>query len=584
MLARRLILTADEFTWPKDIKEPVIFLGEWCKRFSRKSVWQNLDAKVSPYHWNDRQKLSNDYRYLQDLYEKLLLNLSHKLNNIHSVNYSLRYWRILIGPWLGTFIFILFDRWSMLNRTIEENKITKCVILDRAPMSVVSNDMKHFSNLNIDDDWNEAIYAQLLSLYWSDKINIQKIEKTSSNNIDQMSKINFKGHTKKLFLILFNKLFSKNDGYFLISSYLSLKTEFILQINLRQFPKIWKRPPTPISKPDIQKRQWSLEFKFENNSFENAVSKFIPLHIPTVYIEGFKELEKVPNQYGWPNKPKVIFTSNEYNSCDVFKKWAAEKIEMGSSLVVGQHGGHFGMSPFSFLEKHQIDIANKWLSWGWSDKLIPKITTIGNFKNHSRKVKHNPNGIGLMVEMCSSRYMDNMSAMPLSSQWLEYFNDQKKFLKFLPKQVRRQILLRLYPLDYGWDQKDRWKDEIPELQIESGKQDIKKSIKTCRLFISTYNATIYLESLYWNVPSIIFWNPKYWELKDNVKPYFELLKSVGIFHDTPESAAKKLISIWNNVDSWWNTKKVQNARQKFCNQFSMDNPKLLNDLKKSIKN
>jgi hypothetical protein len=69
-----------------------------------------------------------------------------------------------------------------------------------------------------------------------------------------------------------------------------------------------------------------------------------------------------------------------------------------------------------------------------------------------------------MVEMCSPRYMDSMIAMPLSSQWLEYFNDQKKFLKFLPKQVRRQILLRLYPLDYGWDQKDRWKDEIPELQ------------------------------------------------------------------------------------------------------------------------
>ena len=587
MLARRLILTANEYAWPKHNKEPVLFLGEWCRRYSRKAVWQQLDAEVAPYHWDDRQKLFNDYQYLQDLYEKLLFDLSNKLNHIHSVNYSLRYWRILIGPWLGFFIQILFDRWFMLKQTIEKEKITKCVILDREPLSVVPNDMKHFSNLNIDDDWNEAIYAELLSLCWSDRINIQKIKKTSANKIyvnnkDQKPKSTFTGHIKKLSLILLNKLFLKNDGYFFISSYFSLKTEFILQINIRQFPKIWHRPSTPIIKPNIKKRQWRLDCKFENTSFENVVRQFIPLHIPTAYLEGFNELEKVPNQCGWPNKPKVIFTSNDYNSCDVFKKWAAEKTESGSSLVIGQHGGHFGMTPFAFMEKHQIDIADKWLSWGWSDKHRPKIIPIGNFKNQGRKVKYDPNGIGLMVENCSPRYTDNVITIPLSSQWLEYLDDQKKFLRFLPEQIRKQVLVRLFSHDYGWDQKDRWKNEMPEQQIDSGNQDIKKLIKKCRFYISTYNATTYLESLYWNVPTIIFWNQKHWEINEDVKPYFELLKSVGIFHNTPESAAKKLIDVWGNVDLWWKTKEVQNVRQKFCNQFSMNNQNLIANLKKIL--
>ena len=216
MVARRLVLTADEHTWPKENKEPVLFLGEWCKRYSRKAVWQKLDAEVAPYHWDDRQKLFNDYQYLQDLYEKLLLDLSNKLNHIHSVNYSLRYWRILIGPWLSIFIQIFFDRWFMLKQTIEKEKIIKCNIISRDPMSVVPNDIKHFSNMYVDDDWNEAVYGQLLDLNWSDVVNIKRIHKPSidnknENNTSLSAKTAFKRHIEKFWVPLFNKLFSNNS-------------------------------------------------------------------------------------------------------------------------------------------------------------------------------------------------------------------------------------------------------------------------------------------------------------------------------------------------------------------------------------
>ena len=107
-------------------------------------------------------------------------------------------------------------------------------------------------------------------------------------------------------------------------------------------------------------------------------------------------------------------------------------------------------------------------------------------------------------------------------------------------------------------------------------------IKKSRLYISTYNATTYLESLYWNVPTIIFWDPKHWELRENAKPYFELLKSVGIFHDTPEGAAQQMINVWDDIDLWWNSKEVQNARLKFCKQYSRDNNRLVSHLEKIL--
>jgi len=66
----------------------------------------------------------------------------------------------------------------------------------------------------------------------------------------------------------------------------------------------------------------------------------------------------------------------------------------------------------------------------------------------------------------------------------------------------------------------------------------------------------------------MFWDPVYWELRDSVKPYFEKLKQVGIFHETSESAAAKVKEIWDDVEKWWYKEETQVARRKFCEQFA----------------
>ena len=61
MVVRTLITTAKENTWPKDKNRPVLFLGEWCKLYKRKNLWEGMDSKTIKYHWDDRNKLKNDY-------------------------------------------------------------------------------------------------------------------------------------------------------------------------------------------------------------------------------------------------------------------------------------------------------------------------------------------------------------------------------------------------------------------------------------------------------------------------------------------------------------------------------------------
>ena len=58
-----------------------------------------------------------------------------------------------------------------------------------------------------------------------------------------------------------------------------------------------------------------------------------------------------------------------------------DKVDSGSRFIIGQHGGNFGMTPMAIHESHQIKIADKWLSWGWTDLNESKIVPVGNFKS-----------------------------------------------------------------------------------------------------------------------------------------------------------------------------------------------------------
>ena len=173
-----------------------------------------------------------------------------------------------------------------------------------------------------------------------------------------------------------------------------------------------------------------------------------------------------------------------------------------------------------------------------------------------------------MVEMALPRSSHHLYAVPIANQYLDYFNDQKIFLSSLTIELRQQVLLRLCYSDFDWNQADRWKDSMPEVNIDPGRKNIEQLIRKSRLYIATYNATTYLESLTWNIPTIVFWNPEHWELNEQAKPYFELLEKAGIFHTTPQSAAKKMIEIWDDVDSWWYSNETQKARKVFIEQYA----------------
>jgi putative transferase (TIGR04331 family) len=359
-----------------------------------------------------------------------------------------------------------------------------------------------------------------------------------------------------------------DNEYFFISSYLGEIQNLHLQVKLGQIPKRWRPVAVPIVPIDLPARQWQLP-ALNSTDFPSLVRTLIPKQIPTAYLEGYRNLVTFTENMPWPRRPKAIFTSNSFSADDVFKCWVAGKVETGAPLVTGQHGGNYGMALWGFIEDHQIAIADRYLTWGWSEPEQNKIIPVGNFKGFGKKAAADKAGVALLVEMIMPLQSYNMYSAPVAAgQWQSYFDDQCRFVQALPEGLRDQLLIRLFPQDWGYDQKQRWQARFPDIQLDEGVQPMAALMKKSRLYISTYNATTYLESMSLNFPTIMFWNPKHWELRDSALPYFEKLKSVGIFHDTPESAAQQMAEVWDDVDGWWQSAEVQLVRSEFCERYA----------------
>jgi putative transferase (TIGR04331 family) len=373
----------------------------------------------------------------------------------------------------------------------------------------------------------------------------------------------------------FYPILTRPDEYFFISSYLGIKQDFLLQIKLGQIPKLWLSSALQQFSYSAAARRWSLTLlntgmAEEWTDFRALVSSLVPKHVPTAYLEGYQAIEKMANGLAWPRRPKLIFTAICWNSDDLFKIWAAEKVEQGVPLVLGQHGGNYGVALQNFNEELQISISDRFLTWGWKDSAQKKLKSIGILKLFDdRKVQRDKNGKALLVEFTMPRYSYQMFSLPVAAgQWEEYFEDQCRFVNALPEELYRELLVRLPMADYGYSQSLRWCSRFPDIELDAGARPMSELLKHARLYISTYNATTYLESLSLNFPTLIFWNPGHWELREEVQPYFELLKAAGIFHETPESAARKMTEVWDDVDGWWYDLKTQKAREVFCERFA----------------
>ena len=573
-----LVTTANRETWPKN-KEKIIFLGEWCRLHSTKTNWEKLNHEVINYHWDNRDKFENDYYYLIDFYEKLLKKLSIKMNSIHQVNHNLRHWRILLGPWLFLFIQSVFDKWEMIHLALKSGEKLTTNIIKESELKWTPYDQLDFENLVMDcEDWNGFIFGKIIELNHK-KIEINRIYKKQSSRKIIIDRYNLKNSLFIFFQNLAN-FFSSKKSYLIFNTHLKKIDEFNLSLKLFQLPELII-PNIKKFSPKINFRKWKFYIETDSD-YERFITEILPNQIPSIYLEGYEYLDQKVKKLSWPKSPKSIFISNGFYTNDILKYYAGINYE--SSLIIGQHGGSYGISKLDFPEYHELSIADKYISWGWTNRSFKtKIYPLGQINNKYLKKSNTLRTKLLLTSTTMPRYSSYMRTMVISSQWLSYFNDQIDFIKNLDTCVSNKTTVRLNRADYKWDQIARWKEIFPNLNYDIGFSDIQKLYQETKIHIATYNATSYLETFSLGIPTVIFWDTSFWENKDSVKFIFSELKRVKVFHDSPESAARHINQIWNNVENWWESHEVKEAIEKFNLSVNKKNKNIVTDIYKILK-
>lgn len=523
---------------------------------------------VVPYHWDDRSKLSLDAEVLSALYEATLPAITKALNEFHGVDRPLRYWRILIGPWLWYFLQILFDRWTMLERARELWPNLKVRVADRALSETVPSHFADFQRRFVEDDWNEAVYADLLR---DSPIRVEWLLPPRARGAG--TSVPRPGIRNRLVTAASwtSRWLTRNTDHFLYQPYLGLGTMFRLQLDLGQLPAIWSCVPAPEVSVDETKRSWQLrmpEFEGLPARFLRQASRIIPRQMPTAYVEGFGALDAATDRVPWPRSPKSIVTAAAHIADDVFKAWAGRRCVQGTPLVMLQHGGTYGLAKFFPSEDHEVRAADLFLSWGWAEG-AKSVVPLGMLKPNPFAVRRarKPDRL-LLTTNVLPRYSYKLCAEPIAGQWETYLSDLFNFVEALPLEVRDQLTVKNPASDYGRGLQERFEELVPSATVVSG-GSITRFVRRARLCISTANSTVMLEALAANMPTVVFFRPELNEFRSEAQVELDRLQAAGIFCPTWEDAAAKVLEIWDDVEAWWSSPDVQVARRSFCASYAL---------------
>ena len=439
-----LINSANESTWKFD--RPVIFLNESCLLYERKHVWKNMDSIVAKPYGLDKIKKEKDFKNVLFYENKLFSQFYAILNQHHGIDYNLRFWQICLGHWFRHSLCLLVNRVNTIEKCLDTYEVTGTTVCNYDNYDLSTNNFDFFCKALSDPEWNSFLIAKILILLKKNNLAIEIIDEKFkpdrfSGNYLKLKNDSFSLKTKlvkygiRIYNLLSNRLVRNNDAL-IITSYLPLIEELKLELNLKQFPQIWQRVKREGKiKPDKFLRN-KLTQKFltkTDNNFENILHLLLFELLPVDYLEGFKNLTKVVNDLPWPKSPKFIFTSNNYNTDEVFKLYTAYKTQKGSNYFVGQHGNNYHILKNRFPQIEELT-SDKFITWGWSNG-ISKYKSGFIFKSYLKKDEYKKKG-GLLFVKNAINF--NFSTHDCLNEFNSNLIDQKKFISKLSAEPKKK--------------------------------------------------------------------------------------------------------------------------------------------------
>ena len=518
--------------------------------------------------WGSKEYQWKSHQFVVARVTRYRKELAPILNSALGIDYNEKVWGILLDSWLMHFTSVVHDRVNKLRNAQEKlsDIYLKCFRENAQPISTTG---EFVSNCN-KDPFNQQLFCDI-----AETLGI-KVEYfiDSSYEDECLHKITdreiLKNKLFSMFSLFFRRWVQYRKPLVIIEGYFpEKKAIFIL---LRSFGKVliisskmllWKLP-------DLKENSRLRQFLkvAEKDQYDLVANKLFAKHFPLSLLEGLMSYSKKISVLG---KIPVLGTAGNFYYNDEYKILASRVLECENKIIGFQHGGNYnlgkeGSFPGEYFEKLNADKFYRWKEKSIAEKYLPtqKLEMISAYK----KARKKENGFVdiLMVATTAGAFIFRQES-DNADNFLDKITAQQNFYLSLNRNINKYFLLRPHPVDFGWRYKERWIDfAVGKIRFDSN-VEFYKSLVSCKVYVSNFISTTWLEAFYLDVPVVLFFDLERYFIADEVRKIFEELRKVGIFHATAESAAGFLNENYENLEQWWGMRETKAAADKVRNYF-----------------
>jgi putative transferase (TIGR04331 family) len=566
-----LVTTALEPSW--GLGESILFAGEWCRLYDRKEAWGRREHRVVPYHWSDRDKLQRDHGYLNDLQESLLIRLTEALNAYHNIERPVRYWRMVLGVWLPTYVAVLFDRWECLRLAFGCYGEMETIALPCAETHSTRRDCDAFINSSAySADWNHALFLRIIRFAHLARCAIRPAGDVSGMQTkvvpatpaapalrDARAVLSaLVGRLDALAGLLF-----RSYNVVFVNSYFPPPALIKLNLALRQVPRFHSNEfAYPLDgevsalPAGLAARRSSLQIsRSAGSDFEAFLTSQIVHDIPCAYVENFATLLDRARKIRISTK--VICSAGAHWSNELFKLWCAEKVLAGAKFVALTHGGAIPVridQTMWFEEK----ISDKKVTW--SIPYLPNHVRLPANKLVGKRFRSSKSRCSVITQE-TPLYPFRASDGPIGVGVLEIVPLVRNLFEGLRPEIQRCFCVKPYR-NLGWNTRQRFSDAIGPGRIFTG-QTYERCLAESRMVICTYPETTFAEAMASGLPTLLVYSAHLWQTIPQIESLMSTLRSAGIVFDDALRAADQVNRVWDDADRWWSSPAVAAAREQF---------------------
>jgi putative transferase (TIGR04331 family) len=346
-------------------------------------------------------------------------------------------------------------------------------------------------------------------------------------------------------------------------------------------------------------KQIDIEEEYLNQSFDIEKREYVRKKLSpdvgwllskVIPYTGLEGLGKVINKIDlsgiekYPNLYKIYHHSSILVESDYNRVLAALLCNKGLKMISTLHGGFaYYTHPYVFLEGKLMDefISPGFKSWGtrrggeednFSNKNprpLPSLKLFHINKQAGLISKKNKTWKATLLLLTENKKIKWLYTPLLPDMAHDYYTRQGALLQYFNSVT--PSLAKLYPKEFGWEQKKWIEEKYSKLKISNEKKNFIDYALKSEIVIIDYNSSGFIEMIAaQKIPFMCTWNRRWFRGDDLFERILDELKSVSIYFETPEELIVKHKEVSkNSILKWWSHSKRVAAIVRMSNNYAL---------------